>query len=54
MSDALYTTKGEGLGLSICRKCPCRSLWVEKNTSYGATFAFALPRRQSVQLSERN
>ena len=57
--DALYTTKceGLGLGLSICRKIVNAHggrLWVEKNTSYGATFAFALPRRQSVQLSERN
>ena len=57
--DALYTTKGEGLGLglSICRKIVSAHgghLWVEKNTRHGATFAFALPFRQSVQLSEKN
>jgi len=57
--DALYTTKGEGLGLglSISRKiigAHGGRLWVEKNTTYGATFAFALPLRHSVQLSEKN
>src|SRR5215469_7388828 len=57
--DALYTTKGEGLGLglSICRKIVSAHgghLWVEKNTRHGATFAFALPFRQSVQLPRSN
>jgi signal transduction histidine kinase len=57
--DALYTTKGEGLGLglSICRKIVSGHggrLWVEKNTRHGATFAFALPLRQSIRLSEKN
>jgi signal transduction histidine kinase len=57
--DALYTTKGEGLGLglSICRKIISAHggrLWAEKNTTLGATFTFALPLRQSVQLSEKN
>ena len=57
--DALYTTKREGLGLglSICRKIVSAHggrLWVEKNTRHGATFAFTLPLRQSVQLSEKN
>jgi signal transduction histidine kinase len=56
--DALYTTKdnGLGLGLSICRKIISAhggNLWVEENVPYGATFTFALPLRQSIQLSER-
>jgi signal transduction histidine kinase len=57
--DALYTTKceGLGLGLSICRKIVNAHggrLWVEKNTTHGATFAFTLPLRQSVQLSDKD
>jgi signal transduction histidine kinase len=57
--DALYTTKGEGLGLglSICRKIITvhgGRLWVEKNTTHGATFTFALPLRQSTQMSWSN
>jgi signal transduction histidine kinase len=56
--DALYTTKGDGLGLglSICRKIIAvhgGRLWVEENTSLGATFTFTLPLRQSaVGISE--
>jgi C4-dicarboxylate-specific signal transduction histidine kinase len=54
--DALYTTKGDGLGigLSICRKIVAvhgGRLWVEENTTHGATFTFTLPLRQSVQMS---
>ena len=54
--DALYTTKGGGLGLglSICRKIinvHGGRLWMEENTPYGATFIFALPLRQSVRMS---
>jgi len=54
--DALYTTKGEGLGLglSICRKIVTAHrgrLWVEENITHGVTFTFALPLCQSVQLS---
>jgi signal transduction histidine kinase len=57
--DALYTTKGEGLGLglSICRKIITvhgGRLWVEKNTTHGSTFTFALPLRQSTQMSRSN
>lgn len=57
--DALYTTKGQGLGLglSICRKIITvhgGRLWVEKNTTHGATFTFALPLRQSTQTSWSN
>jgi signal transduction histidine kinase len=57
--EALYTTKGEGLGLglSICRKIISAHggrLWVEKNTTHGATFTFVLPLRQSVPLSGKN
>jgi C4-dicarboxylate-specific signal transduction histidine kinase len=58
--DALYTTKGDGLGLglSICRKIIAvhgGRLWVEENTSLGATFTFTLPLRQSpVSISESN
>jgi signal transduction histidine kinase len=57
--DALYTTKGQGLGLglSICRKIITvhgGRLWVEKNTTHGATFTFALPLRQSTQMSRSN
>jgi signal transduction histidine kinase len=57
--DALYTTKDEGLGLglSICRKiigAHGGRLWVEKSTTDGTTITFALPLRQSVQLSGRN
>lgn len=57
--DALYTTKGDGLGLglSICRKIITvhgGRLWVEENTSLGATFIFALPLRQSVRTSGSN
>jgi signal transduction histidine kinase len=54
--DALYTTKGEGLGLglSICRKIVVvhgGRLWVEENTAYGATFTFTLPLRQPAPMS---
>lgn len=54
--DALYTTKGDGLGLglSICRKiidAHGGRLWVEKDTTCGATFVFALPLRQSTRMS---
>ncbi|SDS53621.1 ATP-binding protein [Bradyrhizobium canariense] len=57
--DALYTTKesGLGLGLSICRKIVTvhgGRLWVEENTTHGATFAFVLPLCQSIQISGRN
>jgi signal transduction histidine kinase len=51
--DSLYTTKsgGLGLGLSICRKiinAHGGRLWTEKNPNYGATFAFAIPLRQTA------
>ena len=54
--DALYTTKGEGLGLglSICRKIITvhgGRLWVKENPTHGATFTFTLPLRQSIQMS---
>ncbi|MCK1710154.1 MULTISPECIES: ATP-binding protein [unclassified Bradyrhizobium] len=54
--DALYTTKGDGLGigLSICRKIVAvhgGRLWVEQSTAHGATFTFTLPLRQSIQMS---
>ena len=54
--DALYTTKAEGLGLglSICRKIISvhgGRLWVTENTTYGVTFAFTIPLRQSAQMS---
>lgn len=56
---ALYTTKGEGLGLglSICRRIVGAHggrLWVEKNTTRGATFIFTLPVRQCRRLSENS
>ncbi|GLR90872.1 ATP-binding protein [Bradyrhizobium iriomotense] len=54
--DALYTTKGDGLGLglSICRKIIAvhgGRLWVEENTAHGATFTFTLPLRPSATVS---
>ncbi|MEI9984079.1 MAG: ATP-binding protein, partial [Aliidongia sp.] len=57
--DALYTTKGEGLGLglSICRKiigAHGGRLWAENNASHGALFGFALPFRRSGQLASGN
>jgi C4-dicarboxylate-specific signal transduction histidine kinase len=57
--DALYTTKGDGLGLglSICRKIIAvhgGRLWVEENTPNGATFTFTLPLRQSAAMSGSN
>jgi signal transduction histidine kinase len=57
--DALYTTKGNGLGLglSICRKIVTvhgGHLWVEANKTHGTTFAFILPLRQSTQASRGN
>jgi signal transduction histidine kinase len=57
--DALYTTKGEGLGLglSICRKIIAvhgGRLWLEESTTVGATFTFTLPLRQSVQMLGSN
>ena len=56
--DALYTTKNEGLGLglSICRKIASAHggrLWLDKNTTHGAAFSFALPLRQSTEQSEK-
>jgi len=52
--DALYTTKGNGLGLglSICRKIVAvhgGHLWVEENNAHGTTYAFALPFRQTTR-----
>lgn len=46
--DPLFTTKdsGLGMGLSICRriiKAHRGRIWVEKNRTFGLTFAFALP-----------
>jgi len=57
--DALYTTKveGLGLGLSICRKIISvhgGRLWVTENMTYGVTFTFTLPLRQSAQMCESN
>ena len=57
--DALYTTKGDGLGLglSICRKIITvhgGRLWVSENTTHGATFTFTLPLRQSIRMPGRN
>jgi signal transduction histidine kinase len=57
--DALYTTKGDGLGLglSICRKIIAvhgGRLWVEENTTHGATFVFILPLRRSGSRSGSN
>jgi signal transduction histidine kinase len=54
--DALYTTKrnGLGLGLSISRKIVSvhgGRLWVEENTTNGATFVFVLPFCQSIRRS---
>ena len=54
--DALYTTKGDGLGLglSICRRIIAvhgGRLWAEENTAHGATFTFTLPTRQSGPMS---
>jgi signal transduction histidine kinase len=54
--DALYTTKGDGLGLglSICRRIITvhgGRLWAEENTAHGATFTFTLPTRQSGPMS---
>lgn len=53
--DALYTTKGDGLGLglSICRKIATvhgGRLWVEENKTHGTTFAFVLPLRRPIQM----
>jgi signal transduction histidine kinase len=57
--DALYTTKGEGLGLglSICRKIIAvhgGRLWAEENAAHGATFTFTLPFRASASTSAGN
>ena len=57
MFDPLFTTKDEGLGLglSICRKIICAHggrLWLEKNTTHGSAFTFALPLRQRCPSSE--
>jgi signal transduction histidine kinase len=54
--DALYTTKGDGLGLglSICRRIITihgGRLWAEENTAHGTTFTFTLPTRQSGPIS---
>ncbi|MBR0933726.1 ATP-binding protein [Bradyrhizobium jicamae] len=53
--DALYTTKGNGLGLglSICRRIVAvhgGRLWVEENMTHGSTFAFILPVCQAMQM----
>ena len=55
--DALYTTKGSGLGLglSICRKIAVvhgGRLSVEENKTHGTTFAFVIPLRQPSHMSE--
>jgi signal transduction histidine kinase len=57
--DALYTTKGGGLGLglSICRKIVIvhgGRLWVEENKMHGTTLAFVLPLREPIQMPESN
>jgi C4-dicarboxylate-specific signal transduction histidine kinase len=57
--DALYTTKGAGLGLglSICRKIVTAHegrLWVEDGTMYGAAFKFVLPLNRSIRMSGNN
>jgi signal transduction histidine kinase len=57
--DALYTTKGSGLGLglSICRKIVAAHggrLRVEESTMHGAAFTFVLPLSQSVRMSRNN
>jgi signal transduction histidine kinase len=57
--DALYTTKGSGLGLglSICRKIVAAHggrLWIEESTVYGTAFTFVLPLRQSIRMSGSN
>jgi C4-dicarboxylate-specific signal transduction histidine kinase len=57
--DALYTTKGDGLGLglSMCRKIVAvhgGRLWLEENTTHGAIFTFTLPLRQSMPMSGSN
>jgi len=55
--STLYTTKGEGLGPSICRKIIIAHggrLGVEKNITHGVTFTLALPLRPSVQLPGKN
>lgn len=54
--DALYTTKGKGLGLglSICRKIVNAHggrLWAEKDAINGARFTFNLPLLHFMQLS---
>ncbi|WMT77026.1 ATP-binding protein [Bradyrhizobium sp. Ash2021] len=52
--QAISREKGDGLGLSICRKIVAvhgGRLWMEENTTHGATFTFTLPLRQSVQMS---
>jgi signal transduction histidine kinase len=57
--DALYTTKGGGLGLglSICRKIIAAHggrLWIQESMMNGAAFRLVLPLRQSVRLSGNN
>lgn len=57
--DALYTTKGDGLGmgLSICRKIITvhgGHLWVKENTAHGVTFTFTLPLPQPASVSASN
>jgi signal transduction histidine kinase len=51
--DALYTTKSEGLGLglSISRKIIAAHggrIWLEKSSSHGTVFVFALPSLRSA------